>query len=80
MLSLEVEVDLGILGFTEVTVEFCTHIECDLYFIGRMEFEKEYQTVQVLDVKLLGQSVEHLIEEYDMEIIKKSVLDMLEEA
>jgi hypothetical protein len=79
MLSLEVEVDLGILGYTEVSVYFSTHTDSEPYSIGENDHEREYTVVDIQDVKLLGVSVVHLIDDCELVCISESVLEMLEE-
>ena len=78
MLSLEVEVDLGILGHREVSVCFSTHTEHEPYSIGGRDYEKEYMVVNIQDVKLLGVSIVHFIDAYDTEMLESAVAEMLE--
>ena len=79
MLSLEVEVDLGILGHREVSVHFSTHTDYEPYSIGESDHEREYMVVNIKDVKLLGVSVLHFIDAYDTEMLEDAVAEMLEE-
>lgn len=79
MLSLEVEVDLGILGYIEVTVYFSAHTDSEPYSVGENDYEREYTVVDIQDVKLLGVSVVHLIDAYDTDKLANEVLELLEE-
>lgn len=78
MLSLEVEVDLGILGHREVSVYFSTYTEHEPYSKGENDYERAYMVVNIQDVKLLGVSVTHFIDAYDTEMLESAVAEMLE--
>lgn len=79
MQSLEIEVDLGILGHREVSVHFSTHIDYEPYSIGENDYERAYMVVNIKDVKLLGVSILHFIDAYDTEMLEDAVSEMLEE-